>query len=155
MCEESSNYCLRLPHRDLPEIHGNYKCYQFLPPANPFITYSAKYIRVIWGLGYIEDNGLGCFIKMSHFFPQLTDCLRKPWSWLLNSAKYLECLNACLPLKHWANIWNQIETLWKLSTEWSYSKTSTQWDKVWEKENQINYILPNLARLIKLIQYFI
>lgn len=60
---------LRFPHRDLPEIHGNYKCYQFLPPANPFIMYSAKYIRVIWGLGYIKDNGLGCFIKMSHFFP--------------------------------------------------------------------------------------
>lgn len=47
---------------DLPEVHGNYRQYQFLPLANLFITYSAKHIRVIWGLGYIKENEAGCFI---------------------------------------------------------------------------------------------
>lgn len=46
----------------LLEVRGNYRQYQFLPLANLFIKYSAKHIRVIWGLGYIKENEVGCFI---------------------------------------------------------------------------------------------
>lgn len=145
---------MRFPHLDLSEARGNHRQYQLLPLANLFITYSAKHIGVIWGLGWIKENEAGCFIKMSQFFPQLWTGSETPDRGQL-TLQSIFCAWMPIYLSNFGPIsWNQMEILWKLSTGWSNSKASVQWDRSLEKREPIELYFPKFSMPHKINSIF-